>query len=265
MEPDFEKFVFPGVCKIDFEVDAAALPKDKDIHEVILHAQELQFTSATLTAPETTETKADRCSVQWTGEEKTVTLEFSSINLASLKEFSVEIHYQGVLNNQMAGFYRSNYTDIDGNTKVMASTQFESLDARRCFPCVDEPGTKSSFIASLTVPSHMTALSNMPVASSTQLSSNKTQYTFLETPVMSTYLLAFVIGEFDVVTDFTPTSKIQVSVYTPPGKAETGKFALQTALHNLETYNKFFDCPYPLPKCVRLKPFSWSFLQNDAF
>ena len=69
----------------------------------------------------------------------------------------------------MAGFYSSSYTDADGKTQKMGSTQFESLDARRAFCCVDEPGVKATFSVTLIVPSHLTALSNMPELSCTYL------------------------------------------------------------------------------------------------
>lgn len=72
------------------------------------------------------------------------------------------ITFAGSLNNQMAGFYRSTYVNIAGERKLMASTQFEAVDARRCFPCWDEPARKAVFACSLTVPSELTALSNMP-------------------------------------------------------------------------------------------------------
>ena len=91
----------------------------------------------------------------------------------------------------MAGFYRSNYTGIDGQSKIMASTQFEALDARRAFPCWDEPAVKAVFAVTLVVPIALTALSNQPELEVGCISATKRRYKFADTPVMSSYLLAW--------------------------------------------------------------------------
>merc|ERR1711931_496617 len=101
------------------------------------------------------------------------------------------------------GFYRSNYKTPDGEERVLACTQFEATDARRAFPCWDEPALKASFDLTLVVPKDRIALSNMPVKSETGLSSDDAWkvVSFDRTPVMSTYLLAFIVGEFDFTED----------------------------------------------------------------
>ncbi|CAN0102751.1 unnamed protein product, partial [Ectocarpus sp. 8 AP-2014] len=75
---------------------------------------------------------------------------------------TLKLSFQCDINNQMAGFYRSGYTTVDGEKRVMASTQFEALDARRCFPCWDEPARKAVFQVTLVVPRDRMAFSNMP-------------------------------------------------------------------------------------------------------
>ena len=130
----------------------------------------------------------------------------------------------------------------------MASTQFESLDARRAFPCWDEPARKAIFGVTLTVPKHMDAFSNMPELSNKTLAGGtKKEIAFLDSPIMSTYLLAFVIGEFDYVQAQTGHG-VLIRVYTPPGKSDSGAFALDCATKSLDAYNDFFGIPYPLPK-----------------
>lgn len=94
----------------------------------------------------------------------------------------------------MCGFYRSQYV-VDGVKKTMATTQFEACDARRAFPCWDEPACKATFAFTLTVPEHMTAVSNMPVKATVHFTKAKTKTVAFETTVkMSTYLGAFVVG-----------------------------------------------------------------------
>ena len=176
----------------------------------------------------------------------------------------VSIEYSGFLNNQMAGFYRSSYTNIHGETKIMASTQFESLDARRAFPCWDEPARKAVFGVTMIVSKHFDAFSNMPELSSKTLSGGtKKELTFMDSPIMSTYLLAFVIGEFDYVQAQT-SHGVLVRVYTPPGKSDTGAFALDCATKSLDAYDDFFGIPYPLPKLdmVAIPEFAAGAMEN---
>lgn len=86
---------------------------------------------------------------------------------------SLIIQFQGILNSEMTGFYRSTYIDVDGTLQLMGSTQFAALDARRAFICVDEPGVKATFSVSLTIPKNLTAISNMPELSCTHLPNRK--------------------------------------------------------------------------------------------
>lgn len=163
-------------------------------------------------------------------------------------EATLKFKFVGHLNNQMAGFYRSSYTSASGEKRIMASTQFEALDARRAFPCWDEPAVKAVFGVSLIVPAHLTALSNMPELTSTLLPDGKSKkVTFMDTPIMSTYLLAICVGEFDFVQAISEHGVI-IRVFTPPGKSEQGKFSLDCATKTLDMYDDFFKVPYPLPK-----------------
>lgn len=157
------------------------------------------------------------------------------------------INYKGILNNAMAGFYISNYTDAEGQKKKLASTQFEALDARRAFPCVDEPAMKATFTLSLTIPKVLTALSNMPESLSTYLSNGMKKVTFQKSPKMSTYLLAWAVGEVDCIRSQSKNG-VSIGVYAPPGRAEQGRFALDVAVRSLDFYDEFFGVPYPLPK-----------------
>ena len=179
--------------------------------------------------------------------ETTVTFCFPQEIPADAKTLILSIQFSGFLNNQMAGFYRSKYTDIEGNEKFMASTQFEALDARRCFPCFDEPARKAVFGFTMVLPSNLHVFSNMPEKESITLNKDTKQVSFLDTPKMSTYLLAFCVGEFDCVQAQTQNG-VLVKVYTPPGKSASGTFALECATKCLDHYDDFFGCHYPLPK-----------------
>ncbi|KAG0173479.1 hypothetical protein DFQ28_007122 [Apophysomyces sp. BC1034] len=164
----------------------------------------------------------------------------------------LDISFEGILNDQMAGFYRSSYKDADGNTQVLATTQFEATDARRAFPCWDEPAIKATFDVTLVVPSALTALSNMNVVSEEPLPEDLKEVKYATTPPMSTYLLAFVIGPFEYIEAYTSGEHngrpIRARVYALPGSVEQGRHALNVCTAALEYFAKVFDEPYPLPK-----------------
>ncbi|XVE53865.1 hypothetical protein DITRI_Ditri03aG0036000 [Diplodiscus trichospermus] len=165
------------------------------------------------------------------------------------------IGFEGVLNDRMKGFYRS-------EKKNMAVTQFEPADARRCFPCWDEPSCKATFKITLDVPSELVALSNMPVLEEKVNGPLKT-VSYQESPIMSTYLVAVVVGLFDYVEDHTPDG-IKVRVYCQFGKANQGKFALNVAVRTLELYKDYFAVPYTLPKLdmIAIPDFAGGAMEN---
>ena len=177
-EPDLDAFTFTGTTVIEFNVNSDKLKEGKNASEIILHAKELCFVSAEyrVMGSEAKPTKASEINLNLTAH--TVTFVFPDAIPDTAQTIVLSIEYSGFLNNQMAGFYRSSYKDINGNTKIMASTQFESLDARRAFPCIDEPGVKSVFGLTLTIPSDRLCFSNMPEDSVVSLSATKKRVKF---------------------------------------------------------------------------------------
>ncbi|KAL9266139.1 Aminopeptidase M1-like protein [Drosera capensis] len=139
----------------------------------------------------------------------------------------------------------------------MATTQFEPVDARRCFPCWDEPALKATFEVTVVVPTELIALSNMPVFKQEPILNMNTVH-FKKSPLMSTYLLAFVVGEFDSIEDVTD------DVYCPVGQSHRGKLGLSLALRALDFFGEYFSMPYPLPKLdmVAVPDFSCGAMEN---
>ncbi|KAM3257110.1 hypothetical protein ACQJBY_049440 [Aegilops geniculata] len=178
-----------------------------------------------------------------------------------LGEGLLKMDFTGILNDQMRGFYRSKY-QYKGKERNMAVTQFESVYARRCFPCWDEPAFKAKFKLTLEVPSELVALSNMPVANATFAGPTKT-VRYQESPPMSTYLVAIVVGLFEYVEGMT-TKGTRVRVYTQIGKSNQGKFALDVGVKSLNLYKDYFDTPYPLPKLdmVAIPDFAAGAMEN---
>jgi puromycin-sensitive aminopeptidase len=153
--------------------------------------------------------------------------------------------FKGILNDKMRGFYRSKYTVL-GAEHHMATTQFEATDARRAFPCFDEPSQKAVFHVSLVVPKGKTAISNTLPVSVEEHEGGFQVIRFSPTPKMSTYLLAFIVGDFEYI-EAKSKSKVQVRVFTTPGKKHQAKFALECAVKTLDYYEEYFDIKYPLP------------------
>ena len=229
-EPDLEKFVFDGTEKIAIECK-------KPTTTITMHCAEINIISCKV--------QVDRKDVPCTAttnekkEELRIKLKHSVCGKAV-----IDIVFQGVLNDRLLGFYRSKYK-YHSKTKFLATTQFEAADARRAFPCWDEPQTKATFDISIITQDRFSAVSNMPVASKKR-QKNKTVYKFARTPVMSTYLVYLGVGEFEYQT--TKVGKTQIRVITTKGNKSTGKFSLNLAKILLNAYEKYFGIRYPLPK-----------------
>ncbi len=176
-------------------------------------------------------------------------------------EHVITISYTGVINDQLHGLYPCKY-EYDGKKHELLATQFESHYAREVFPCVDEPAAKATFDLTLTTEPGVTVLGNMPVKHSSVGEMLIT--TFETTPKMSTYLLAFVIGDLQSKTGKTK-SGVDVTIYaTPAQPAVSLDFALEHSIKTIEFFNDYFGVPYPLPKSdqVALPDFSNGAMEN---
>lgn len=174
----------------------------------------------------------------------------------------LHIKFTGILNDNLAGFYRSSYKNKEGQTKYMATTQMEPTDARRAFPCFDEPALKAKFTVTLVANKGLTCLSNMDVKSEKEVG-GKQSVTFNTTPLMSTYLLAFIVGELNVIE--SNNFRLPVRVYAPPDSdIEHGRFSVDLAARTLDFYEKKFDSKFPLPKMdmVAIPDFSAGAMEN---
>ena len=239
LQPDLDQFTFQGEETIGIQVM-------EPTSEILLNAVELQVQSAILSR-DGVRTAASQISYDTSRE----TLILSFGEAIATGEANLDLEFTGELNDKLRGFYRSEYTNDQGEQKKLATTQFEPTDARRAFPCWDEPAQKASFQITLVVPSGMAAISNTPVVEETEAGSGLKSLRFAETPVMSTYLLAFIVGDL-VKIEAQANDTTRVAVWTTPGKEAQGQFALDTSVRLLSFFNDYFGIPYPLAKLDHL-------------
>lgn len=202
-------------------------------------------------------------------DEKTQVSKFDFSDVISKgSKAQLEIKFTGQLNDKMAGFYRSTYKKEDGTEGLLATTQMEPTDARRSFPCFDEPALKAAFTVTLIADKNLTCLSNMDVSSESEVQSaisgsTKKAVKFNKSPEMSTYLVAFIVGELNYIE--TNAFRVPVRVYAPPGQdIEHGRFSLELAARTLAFYEKVFGIEFPLPKMdqVAIPDFAQGAMEN---
>ncbi|KAH8149022.1 uncharacterized protein LAJ45_06998 [Morchella importuna] len=251
LEPDLEKFTFEGTVAI-------ALDVVKDSTTVAVNDVDIEIQSAKL---EYNGQEYTPVNVEHTDDIQTTTWTFKDVIPAGTTA-TLTIKYTGILNNNMAGFYRSSYKDQDGSTKYMATTQMEPTDARRALPCFDQPDLKATWEVTLVADEKLTCLSNMDVKDTKSLGNGKKSVSFNKSPKMSTYLLAFIVGDFKYVenNDF----RVPIRVYATPGNEHQGQFSADLAAKTLKFYEETFGSEYPLPKMdmVAIPDFSAGAMEN---
>ena len=188
-------------------------------------------------------------------------LKLSQTNLEN-GNHTIHINFSGNITDAMHGLYPCYFTH-DGVKKQLFATQFESHHAREVFPCVDEPAAKAEYDLTLVTRTGITVLGNMPVKSEEENGDSLTT-TFEKTPRMSSYLLAFVIGELHKKSAHTK-SGVEINVWATPAQNEnTLDFALDIATRSIDFYDEYFGVKYPLPKSdhVALPDFSSGAMEN---
>jgi puromycin-sensitive aminopeptidase len=160
---------------------------------------------------------------------------------------SVRLSFTGRINDHMVGLYRSRYRDDDGNEHSLLTTHFEATDARRCFPCWDEPDLKATFDMTLVVPESLTALANAPEIEREALAGGLARVRFGETMVMSTYLVCIIVGPL-ALTPAADAGGVPIRVLCRPDRLHLAGYATDVAVFALGWYGTYFDIPYPATK-----------------
>lgn len=229
LTPDLKAATFTGVEAIDVTIN-------KPVKAITLNSAEITFDSVSISSAG----KQQNAAVSFDTEKEQAT--FTIADAIPAGKATISIHYRGILNGQLRGFYLSKTA-----RRNYAVTQFEPTDARRAFPSFDEPALKASFDISLVVDAQDTGISNGPIVSDTPGPGlGKHTLKFLTTPRMSTYLVAFLVGDFQCTAG--EQDGVNIRVCATPDKAALTPYGLDVAKYVLHYYNDYFGIPYPLKK-----------------
>src|SRR2546423_850856 len=230
--PDLTKLTFSGSETVKIKASAP-------VREIVLNSAELEIAKAAIDG---IQLSSDTIRLDPNNELLTIALP----NELAVGEHSLALEFSGTITQKGRGFYYMPYQEQStGAKKIALGTQFEPSDARRFFPCWDEPSFRARFQLTAVVPENWLAVSNMPVESEHKIDIGK-EVRFQPTPSMSSYLNVFVAGELDLIE--TKAAGTQIRVIATKGKAEWGRYALESTAQILQYYNDYFGVPYPLPK-----------------
>ncbi len=251
LEPDLAAATFAGEETITVEVVTPTA-------EVVLNSIEIEIDEATvqvgdgepLAATVALDTKSERA-----------TLTFPSELPAG--PASLHLRFRGILNDKLVGFYRSTFTDESGAERVLATTQMEATDARRAFPCWDEPDAKAVFGVTLVVPDDLLAVSNAGEIGREPAGEGKVAVRFADTMPMSTYLVAFVVGPLVASAPVDVDGK-PLRIVHPPGKEHLASFAQEVGAFALRFFTDWFGMAYPGDKLdlVAIPDFAFGAMEN---
>ncbi|ODV68811.1 hypothetical protein HYPBUDRAFT_105481 [Hyphopichia burtonii NRRL Y-1933] len=261
---DIEAEKFKGTVKIHLNVI-------EDTQELHLNYRDLAVSADKIKAlyVDGVEKQVAVASIEEVKQKEYFIIKFDEVlKASSTAKFIVTLEYDAIIQTNMAGFYKSSYKENE-EVKYMLSTQFEATDARRAFPCLDEPALKATFTVDVTISSAWDALGNTPVAQATSIGGSLKKVTFDKTPLMSTYLLAWAAGEFEYIEAFTDNTyyndqPLPVRIYTTKGFKEEAEFALSITPKIIDYYSKIFKLKYPLPKLdlIAVHSFSHNAMEN---
>ena len=243
--PNFKSLTFSGKEEIEIEIL-------KDTKEIKLNSKSLNIIKVELLQNTLKEIKYNK---------KYETAAFCFKDVIKKGKAKLKIGYNGKVSDGLSGFYKSTYNH-DNKEEIMLTTHFEATDARRAFPCFDEPDLKAKFNISLIIPKELEGISNMPLKSESSIGNLK-KLVFQETPIMSTYLVAFIVGKIEFLEGKTKNN-VSVRILTVPGNKDKAKFPLKVAIKALEYYEDYFKIPYPLPKLdlIAVPDFEFGAMEN---
>ena len=251
LAPDLELASFTGSEAITVDI---VEPTSK----IVLNAADLTIGSAWLATADGTRHDA---TITIIPAEEQVELGFAT-QFAPCR-VTVHCEFSGSLDHKLKGFYRSHHTEPGGILRVLGATQLEATDARRVFPCWDQPDCKATFAITLDVPAELTAVSNGPEVERTLIGGGLARVRFAETMVMSTYLVAFLFGHLET-TEPVDVGGVPLRVLHVPGKSHLVSFALEVGAFALRYFVDYYGIPYPDAKVdlIAVPDFAMGAMEN---
>jgi aminopeptidase N len=236
LRPNLAKLITSGSETVEIDVL-------KTVEEIVLNALQMEVTSATLGTfkGKSGDERPLKCRL----DSKKQTVALKSNREIKPGKYRLTLKFNGQLGEQAQGLFYVKYAAASGK-KIMLGTQMEPSDARRMFPCWDEPVYRATFDLSIVVPQKHKAFSNMPIERETPVGGGFKEVKFARTPAMSSYLVAFVSGELEELRG--ESDGVQLRIVTTEGKRGQGRLALDAAKRLLAYYNQYFGIKYPLPK-----------------
>ncbi len=230
LEPNLDSATFFGSIDIDLEVS-------EDSSVIVLNSIELSIESCVV----------DGQDAEFRLDEDSERLFVTPSKAIVPGRHRMSISFSGLLNDKLRGWYRSTYTDAAGTERVIATTQMQSTDCRRAFPCWDEPDFKAVFAITLVVDDGLLAVSNGSEVERTVRLDGKAVVRFNDTMLMSSYLVAFVVGPL-AATDWVDVGGIPIRIVHVPGKEGLTAFGLEVAAFSLAWFQDYYGIPYPSDK-----------------
>jgi puromycin-sensitive aminopeptidase len=250
LEPDLDNATFVGTVAIVVHISEAT-------DSIVLNAIELDVTGASVAShghePVSVAVSLD------------ATTERCTLSGHSFPTGPAVIHltFSGILNDKLRGFYRSTFVDAEGITQTIATTQMQATDCRRGFPCWDEPDFKAVFAVTLVVPDHLVAISGYPEASRTSVGNGKVAVSFKDSMIMSSYLIAFVIGPLEI-SEAIDVHGTPLRIVHVPGKSHLTSFGKEIGSFALQWFENYYGIRYPGEKVdlVALPDFAAGAMEN---
>jgi puromycin-sensitive aminopeptidase len=234
LEPDLVTATFAGEETVTVTVH-------EPTREIVLNAAEIVIASALLEND-----AGERLTAAADADESLERVRLTLSRPATPGAWRLRLTFRGTLNDKLRGFYRSTYKDAAGATRALAATQFEATDARRAFPCWDEPDFKAVFAPTLVIDPALTAVSNTPVREERREGGKKV-VRFADSIRMSTYLVAFVVGELQA-TEPVMVGRAPLRVWCVPGKRRLAGFGREIGAASLRFFEEYYGIPYPAAK-----------------
>ncbi|XP_046691804.1 LOW QUALITY PROTEIN: glutamyl aminopeptidase [Silurus meridionalis] len=247
LEPNLETDVYTGIVAIHLNLTKASTHLWLHIRETFVS---LMPTLQLKTPTSTTNIELKGC-FEYTKQEYVVVEATKELRATGTDEYYIlTLHFQGWLNGSLVGFYKTTYVE-GGETKKIAATDHEPTDARKSFPCFDEPNKKATFKISITHDQDYEALSNMPEERVDTLPGQKKKTTFKTSVKMSTYLVCFAVHRFNYV-EQKSKSNITLRIYAQPSQIHTAEYAANVTKVIFDYFEEYFDMEYSIEKLDKI-------------